>query len=313
MRRKILVTGGSGLLGHAVKQVLPEAVFISRLDYDLTDRHAVRRMFELIRPEAVLHLAASVGGVQKNKKHNADLFESNVRIDTNVLTAAKDCGVDRLISVLSSCAYRVNDEGVSTESDLHKEMPFSGSLGYGYAKRMLDIQTQLLHEQYGCRFSTVTPVTMFGPDDNWDLENGHVAGAMIHRCFLAKQRNTSLEVWGSGRAVRQFVYSLDVARILIRCLEIFNGPGTMILAPDAGMAIKDLALQVAAALDFQGAIHFDETKPEGQLRRVMKSVVFSKLFPDFKWTPFQEALASTVSWFENEFLANNPKSVTINP
>jgi len=297
MRHKTLVTGSGGLLGHAVREICPEAFFVTSRDCDLMDPHKTLRLFRKAKPDRVIHLAAQVGGVKKNAAQNADLLTSNVMINTNVLNAARECGVSRLLSVISSCAYRVYADRPSCEEDLHEGLPFAGNLGYGFSKRLLDIQTRLLYEQYQCRFSTITPVTIYGPNDNWDLEDGHVVASLIHKCHLAKARNKPLEVWGSGRAVRQFVFSHDAARVLARLLDMPSGPQTVIVAPDSGVAIRELAEAVAKAMDFAGPIVFDGSKPEGQLIRVLRSKRFSELFPDFKFTPLDEGLRKTARWF----------------
>lgn len=297
MRTEILVTGSGGLLGYAVKQICPEAVFVTRSDCDLTDTGQVERLFETLKPKRVLHLAAQVGGVKINSIRNADFFETNVRINTNVLSMARQFGVSRLVSLLSGCAFQFYSDRPSTEDDLHVGLPFDGNLGYGYSKRALDIHTRLLWQQYGCEYSSVTPTIMYGPNGNWDLEEGHVVDSLIHKCFLAKQQGKPLEVWGTGTAVRQFVYSFDVARILLQALDFFHGPKTTIVAPDDSITIRDLASLIARAMKFDGPIVFDSTKPEGQLIRIMKSDRFSDLFPNFSFTSLEEALKTTVEWF----------------
>jgi len=296
---EILVTGGGGLLGHAFKKIFPEAVFLTRKDGDLTDLGETKRLFEKFKPKRVLHLAAQVGGVKKNAAKNADLFSENILINTNVLNAARESGVSRLISILSSCVFSFQDRP-STEDDLHHGMPFEGNLGYGYAKRMLDVQTRLLADQYGVKFSTITPVTMYGPYDDWDLEGGHVVASLIQKCFLAKQHNKSLEVWGSGKAVRQFVFAPDVARVLLKALDFFKGPDTVIVAADSGMTIADLAKQIAKAVGFKGPIVFNPDMPEGQRVKVIQSRRFTEEFPGFKFTPLEEGLKITTEWFSEQ-------------
>jgi GDP-L-fucose synthase len=305
MRGKILVTGGGGLLGYGLGKLCPEANFVTSRDFDLRDSAQVEALFDRYQPERVLHLAAHVGGVKKNALHNADLYTDNVLINTNVLNQAQKRGVKRLISVLSSCAYPHFDDRPSTENDLHTGLPFKGNLGYGMSKRLLDLQTHLLNEQYACQFSTITPMTMFGPNDDWDLEGGHVVASLIHKCFLAKQHGKALEVWGSGRAVRQFIYSYDVARILMGLLDQWESPQTLILAPDQGITIGDLAHTVARAFDFKGPVLFDTSKPEGQLKRSLQS----NQAKTFQYTPFEVALKETVQWFTQHSENQYAKSV----
>jgi GDP-L-fucose synthase len=293
----LLVTGGPGLLGSAVRELRPDVVFLGSRDCDLVDLAQVRALFDRVMPRRVLHLAARVGGVKSNAAKNADLFTLNAQINTNLLRVAQESGVQRLISVLSSCAFAVHQDRSSTEEDLHVGMPFEGNLGYGYAKRMLDVHTHLLWKQYKCRFSTVTPVTMYGPKDNFNLENGHVIGALIHKMVQAKETRGRVEVWGSGNAVRQFVYVKDVARVLLDELETFDGPDTVIVAPDQGVTIRELANQIARALGFSGQLVFDRGKPEGVTIKRLKSIRFMLRHPGFVFTPLEKGLAETVNWF----------------
>lgn len=301
MSVELLVTGGSGLVGCALREIVPEATFLNRKDSDLTDLCKVRNLFEQFKPKKIIHCAAEVGGVKRNAEKNADMFTLNVQINTNVLNVAQQCKAEKLVTVLSNCVFQEHPEKPPTEKEIHKQMPFHGHLGYGYAKRMLDLQIHLLREQYGCNFTSITPVTIFGPNDNWDLNESHVVGSLIHKCFLAKKNGTPLELWGSGKAVRQFVYSLDVARILMEVLEKYDDPSTIIVAPEKGIAIRTLAETVVKLMNFPGPIAFDQSKPEGESVRVLDSSKFRSLFPDFKFTPLETALKSTIEWFEKNY------------
>ncbi len=297
MRAEILVTGSGGLLGHAFKQICPDAVFVTRKDCDFTDREQTDRLFEALRPKRVIHLAARVGGVKINALKNSDFFEENLQINTNVLSAAQRYGVTRLISVLSGCAFQFQSDRPSTEEDLHEGLPFAGNLGYGYSKRILDVHTRLLWKQHGCEYSSISPAAMYGPNDNWDLDEGHVIGSLIHRCFLAKQQDKPLEVWGSGNAVRQFLYAGDAARILLEERNTFHGAETIITAPETTITIRELVTLIAQTMKFEGQIIFNRSKPEGELIRVMKSNRFYQFFPKFSFTPLEEGLKTTIDWF----------------
>ena len=299
MPHEILVTGAGGLLGHAFQELCPEAVFLTSRDGDLRDIGQTEALFEKFRPRKVVHLAARVGGVKANAVHNADFFADNVQININVLRTAQKFRVTRLVSVLSSCAFPNFSDRASAETDLHAGMPYGGNLGYGYAKRMLDLQTRLIREQDGLSFTSLTPATLYGPHDHWDSEQGHVAAALIHKCFLAKQEGKPLEVWGSGRAVRQFLFAPDAARLLLELLNRKDLPDseTVIAVPDEGITIAALAAEIAEAMEFGGGLVFDPSKPEGELRRVLKSTRFRNRFPDFKFTPRKEGLKETIQGF----------------
>lgn len=297
MRKRILITGGTGLLGHALNKVCPDGIFLSSKDGDLRSPAETESVFKKHKPDAVIHLAAKVGGVKTNALRNADFFKDNVLINTNVLAAAQRHKVSRMVSVLSSCAFPFYDDRPTTEKDLHCGMPYAGNLGYGSAKRMLDIQTRLLWGQYGSCFTTVTPVTMYGPHDNWDLDDSHVLSALVHKCFHAARDKKPLEVWGSGNAVRQFVYASDVAVILLKILDNIEGPGTTVIAPGEGIRIKDLAVAIAKVMGFNGPVVFDKTKPEGQTVKRIESETFAKRFPGFRFTKLEQGLRETVEWF----------------
>lgn len=298
MTGPLLVTGGTGLLGSAVLALRPDAVGLSQADGDLRDRSHTERLFNDIRPGQVLHLAALVGGIQANAARNGNFFEDNLLINTNVLATARRLRVPRLVTALSSCAFSFYPDRPTTEEDLHHGTPFDGNVGYATAKRMLDLHIRLASRDHGCNWTSLTPVSMYGPHDNFDLHNGHVIGSLIHRCWLAKREKTPLVVWGSGEAVRQFVFVKDVARLLVTALANQTMPETVIVAPDAGITIRVLAQLIAKAMQFNGPIHYDRTKPDGVPVKRLASRSFHSRFKEFQFTALEEGLQETVEWFE---------------
>ena len=284
------------MLGQALREVLPQAVYLSSRDADLRNLPEVLQIFEKFRPSHVIHLAARLGGVKANEDKNVEFLTNNLMIDTNVLQAAASYKTQRLLAVLSGCSYAFYEDQVTTEQDLHTGMPFEGNLGYGYAKRVLDVHCRLVKKQHGLEFGTITPATMFGPYDNFDLEEGHVIGALIHKCLTAKVASAEFEVWGDGTAVRQFVYAPDVAKVLADLLHR-KETGTIIVAPDEGITIKALAETIARIVDFKDPIKYDHSRPAGLQKKVMQSECFSRIFPAFHFTPLEEALSATVDWF----------------
>ncbi|MDA2936730.1 NAD-dependent epimerase/dehydratase family protein [Acidobacteria bacterium AH-259-A15] len=288
------------MLGRALRKCLPDAVYLSSRDADLRNPPQVLQIFERFRPSHAIHLAARVGGVKANDEENVEFLTDNLMINTNVLHAARVYGTRRLLSVLSGCSFSFCDHRVTTEKDLHEGLPFEGNLGYGYAKRVLDIHCRLIQRQYGLKFGTITPVTMFGPHDNFELEGAHVVGALIHKCFIAKATGGDLEVWGDGTAVRQFVFVLDIARVLAELL-FRKETANMIVSPDEGISVRELAERIARIVDFKGPIKYDASGPVGVHHKVMLSERFEQMFPDFEFTPIDEALAATVEWFGKSF------------
>lgn len=296
----LLVTGGTGMLGHALRPLCPEAVFVSTNDCDLRERRRVTELFRDVRPSRVVHLAARVGGVKANAERNIELLESNVAINTAVLSVAGEYRVQRLIAVLSSCAFPLYDERPSTESDLHAGLPYQGNLGYGFAKRLLDVHVRLIAREKGLSWTTLAPVTMYGPHDHFDPEAGHVIGALLHRCRDAARTGGGLTVWGSGEAVRQFVFVNDVARLIVSMLGRESTSETVVVVPDAGVTIRALAETVAHVMQYHGPVSYDTSRPEGVRIKRLRSERFAQVFPKFDFTTLQDGLQQTSCWFLSE-------------
>lgn len=295
----LLVTGGTGLLGHALRPLCPDAVFVSGHECDLRERRDVVKLFRDVQPSQVIHLAACVGGVKANAERNVELLESNAAINTAVLSVARESRVRRLIAVLSSCAFPLYAERPSTESDLHAELPYQANLGYGFAKRLLDVHVRLTAQEKGLAWTTIAPVTMYGPYDHFDPDAGHVVGALFHRCWEAKHTSQGLTVWGSGHAVRQFVFVNDIARLLVLMLPQESRAETVIVAPDRGITIRALAEAVARAMQYDGPIRYDTSQPEGARVKRLHSERFRKLFPMFAFTRLEDGLQETARWFDS--------------
>ncbi len=303
MTGPLLVTGGTGLLGSAIRKIRPDAIFLSRADGDLRDRSVAQRLLEDIRPGQILHLAGLVGGVKANAACNSRFFEDNALINTAVLSAARSLGIQKLISLLSSCAFPLFSDRATTEDDLQAALPYDGNAGYGYAKRMLDLHTRLVAKEEDWKWTTLTPVTLYGPQDSFDSESGHVVGSLISRCWAAKTTGTPLVVWGSGRAVRQFVFVDDVAKIAVDAVQRNLDSTTTIIAPDAGITIQTLAETIASVMGYMGPMVFDRTQPEGVLVKRLHSRSFAERFPDCRFTSLKSGLEATVRWFIDHSLS----------
>lgn len=313
MTGPLLVTGGTGLLGSAIRKIRPDAIFLSRADGDLRDRSVAQRLLENIRPGQILHLAGLVGGVKANAANNSRFFEDNALINTAVLSAARSLGIQRLVSILSSCAFPLFSDRATTEDDLQAALPYDGNAGYGYAKRMLDLHTRLVAKEGGWKWTTLTPVTLYGPQDSFDPERGHVVASLISRCWAAKTTGTPLVAWGSGRAVRQFVFVDDVAKIAVDAIERNLDSTTTIITPDGGITIRALAETIASVMGYTGPIVFDSTQPEGVLVKRLHSRTFASLFPDYRFTNLKQGLEVTVRWFINHSIAGEGVSLASLP
>jgi len=308
MTGPLLVTGGSGLLGSAVRELCPQAVFLTSADGDLRRSDVAKALLEEIRPSKLLHLAGLVGGVKANATHNSQFLEDNALLNTAVLAAARTLRVQKLVAMLSSCAFPLFPDRATTEKDLQSELPYDGNAGYGSAKRLLDLHVRLAAREEGLCWTTLTPVTMYGPHDSFDPERGHVVGSLIRRCWEAHTKGTPYVVWGSGLAVRQFVFVDDVARLALEAVAADLPPETTIVAPDAGVSIRTLAETIAQAMGYEGPILFDRSQPEGVLVKRLQSETFLRRFPAYHFTPLQAGIEATVRWFRTQRPAEEPAS-----
>jgi GDP-L-fucose synthase len=285
-------------------------VFLGSADGDLRQFDVARRIFREIRPSRVLHFAGFVGGLKANAAQNCRFFEHNALINTSVLSAARELRIQKLVSVLSSCAFPIFPDRPTTEEDLQAALPYDGNAGYGYAKRMLDLHTRMAAKDEGLSWTTLTPVTMYGPHDSFDSEHGHVVGSLIRRCWNAKTTGSPYVVWGSGRAVRQFVYARDVAHAALNVLERVSEPTTTIIAPDSGITIKFLAEAIADVMAYTGPIIFDRCQPEGVLVKQLHSAWFTSHFPSVQFTDLRKGLEETVQWFVRHMSASETAGCT---
>ncbi|KAH8829111.1 hypothetical protein DL96DRAFT_1596702 [Flagelloscypha sp. PMI_526] len=313
----ILVTGGSGLVGKAIQYMVehePEGshfgrlpgekwIFASSADGDLREIEATKKLFEKYKPTHVIHLAALVGGLFKNMKYKLSMLRDNMLINDNVLHVAHVNGVSKVISCLSTCVFPDKVEYPLDETKIHSGPPHESNFGYAHAKRMVDVQNHAYKEEYGCNFTSAIPTNVFGPHDNFDLEDAHVIPALIHKCYLAKKHNTPFIVAGTGKPLRQFIYSRDLAKLFIWQLREYDDVEPVILSvgENEEVTIHEVATAIVKAMDFQGPFSFDSTKADGQYRKPATNQKLLDLIKDFTFTPFDAALEETVKWFLRDY------------
>ena len=301
-QNEILVTGGSGMVGHALKRVIPEAIFVSSKDYDLRSHFEAEIMFATHAPKYVIHLAAKVGGIKANMEKLGDFYRDNALINTNVLESARRFRVRKVVSLLSTCIYPNEVVYPLTEDQIHNGPPHQSNYAYAYAKRMLDIQSRAYREQYGCNFVTAVPNNLFGENDNYDLNDSHVIPAIMHKMYLAKQNGQRVVLWGDGSPLREFTYSLDLANILLFLMEHYDKPEPINIGNTGEYAILDIAQLIASRLDYNGEIVWDTTKPAGQLRKPSdNSRLHSLGWRPEMYTDFKDSLSSACDWFVENY------------
>lgn len=296
--KKILVTGAGGLVGYAIRKLNPpNTIYLTRKEADLTDLDKTDSAMAHIQPTHVIHLAATVGGIGGNMIHSGEYFRSNIMINTNVLECARRCGVKKLISFMSTCVFPDKCTYPLNEKDIHNGPPHPSNFGYAYAKRMLEVQSSAYRKEWSCDYIVAIPTNIYGPNDYWSLENGHVIPSLIHRCFLAKKNHTDLVVWGSGKPLREFVFSDDIARLSLWALDNYSEDSPIIFSSGIEISIRDLVELVAKKMKFKGKLIFDDSKPDGQFRKPSDTSKLNKYLPGFAFTPIEEGIEKTVDWF----------------
>ena len=220
----ILITGGTGMVGSAFKHIKTthNLILIGSKGCNLLNRKEVEETIDYYRPDAIIHLAALGGGVKGNTDFVADFFQDNIMINTNLLNAAKELEITKVVSLLSTCIYPDNPVYPLTEDQIHNGQPHASNFGYAYAKRMLDVQSRALRQQYGLKYMTAIPNNLYGLNDNFDLENGHVIPSIIRKIWEGKLNNTSVTLWGDGQQLREFTYAEDISKILLRLIYNYN-------------------------------------------------------------------------------------------
>ena len=306
---KILVTGGTGMVGSAFKNINTkhEIILVGSKDCDLVVRKSTFKMVHEIRPDSIIHLAARVGGVKGNTDYVADFYSENIRINTNILDAAYTYDIKKVVSLLSTCVYPDKAEYPLTEDQIHNGPPHKSNFGYAYAKRMLDVHSQALRQQHGCNFVTAVPNNLYGLNDNFDLENGHVIPALIRKIYEAKvQENhavhTGVNIWGDGSPLREFTFASDMANILIHVLETYEGSVPINVGNTTEYSISDVVTLISKELDYNGIIFWDTTKPMGQLRKPSNNQRFLQLgWKSGNYTSLEEGIKITCKWFKENY------------
>jgi len=290
--RKLLVTGGNGLVGSSIIS----DVKIGK-EYDLRNIDETNKMFEYHKPTHVIHCAGKVGGLSANMNYKGEFFYDNIMINTNVIESARLNNVKKLVSFLSTCVFPDNIEYPITEKKIHLGAPHFSNYPYAYAKRMADIQIRAYREQYGLEYVSVIPTNIYGPNDNFSLDTGHVIPMLLHKMYVAQRDNTDFVVWGSGTPLREFIYSKDIAKLSEWALDNYNESEPIIFSNSNEISIKDLVDLLVNEFNFKGKVIFDKTKPNGQFRKPSDNSKLKSYLPNFEFTPIEQGLKETINWF----------------
>lgn len=241
---------------------------LSSSESDLRIREEVDVVFEKIKFDGVIHCATKVGGLGGNMNYKGEFFYDNIIINTNVIESTRKAGVEKLVDFLSTCVFPN------------------------------DVQIKAYREQYGLNYTSVIPTNIYGINDNFNTENGHVIPSLIHKCYIAKETNTPLVIWGSGKPLREFIYNKDVTKLTEWVLENYNENEPIILSTSEEISIKDVVDMISELMNFKGEIIFDSTKPNGQYRKPSDNSKIKNYLPDFKFIPLYDGLKETINWSE---------------
>ena len=303
--KTILVTGSSGLVGTAFQAIAHcysdyKFIFSTSKDCDLTNYQDTLTLFEWCKPNYVIHLAACVGGLYKNMNFKVDMLEKNLQINFNVLKCAHKVNVDKCICVLSTCIFPDKTTYPIDETMLHNGPPHFSNDAYAYAKRIMEVHCRAYNEQYNTNFSCVIPTNIYGPRDNYSLEDGHVIPSLIHKCYLAKEQGIPFEVRGTGSPLRQFIYSEDFATIVMNCLEGLNRENLIVSTADE-YSIRDVAYHIAREFDYDEHVVFNDAYSDGQYKKTANNEKLIRLIPDAKFIDIQEGIHKSVDYFVNNY------------
>ena len=302
-RKRVVVTGGAGFLGSFVVEKLQERgcreIIVPRSrEYDLRNRDAIVKLYEVTRPHIVIHLAAVVGGIGANRRNPGRFFYDNAIMGIQLMEYARQFGVEKFVAIGTVCSYPKVTPVPFKEDDLWNGYPEETNAPYGLAKKMMLVQAQAYRAQYGFNAIYLIPVNLYGPRDNFDLETSHVIPAIIRKCVEAKESGRDeIVLWGDGSPTREFLYVEDAAEGIILATERYNGELPINLGTGEEISIRDLAALIARETGFNGRFVWDTTKPNGQPRRCLDVTRAKMLFGFQAKYSLRDGIARTVNWF----------------
>ena len=306
--KRVTVSGGNGFLGSVVVRRLGDAgcaeVYAPHSgEYDLREKEQALRLFKEKRPEIFIHLAAVVGGIGSNRANPGRFFYDNAAMGLNVIEAARIVGIGKFVCAGTICSYPKFTPVPFREADLWNGYPEETNAPYGLAKKMLLVQLQAYREQYGMNGIFLTPVNLYGPGDNFDLESSHVIPGLIRKMWEGKHSGAKeVTAWGTGKATREFLYVEDAAEAIVVAAEKYEKAGPVNLGSGYEILVQELAELIKSLTGFEGVIRWDASKPDGQPRRCLDTTL---AMAEFGWSAkmrLREGLKKTIDWYAEHSL-----------
>ena len=301
--KRIAVTGGAGFLGSFILEGLAargaKQVFVPlEQEYDLTGLPDIQRMYDDFDPDLVLHLAAVVGGIGANREHPGEFFYKNMIMGIQLIEEARLRGVEKFVALGTICAYPKFTPVPFKEDDLWIGYPEETNAPYGLAKKMLLVQSQAYRQEYGYNSIFLLPVNLYGPRDNFNPNSSHVIPALIKKCVDAIDAGAdSIEVWGTGKATREFIYAGDAAEGILLAAEKYNESEPVNIGAGFEISIKDLVEIIVKITGFKGEVIWNTSQPDGQPRRMLDTTRAYEKFGFKAKMGFDEGLKRTVDWY----------------
>ena len=295
MEKKILVTGGTGMVGKYLQDILPadpNTIYIGSKDCDLTDSSQVDTMWDKVRPTNVIHLGAKVGGIIENLASPADFYNQNTLLNTNVLMMSKKYNVERFTAILSTCMYPdVVENYPMTENDLHLGPPANANFSYGFTKRSLSVGINAYNIQYKTKYNYLVPCNLYGEYDHFDdPEKCHFITALIRKIIDSENAGRdTITLFGTGAPLRQFMHASDLARTIKLVIERDITESFNVATPEEN-TIKDMATITLDALNKKMGVIFDTDKPDGQIRKTVSSDKMESILGDFEFTKLKDGV-----------------------
>jgi GDP-L-fucose synthase len=300
-----MVTGGAGFLGAEVVEELrrrgaSEIVVPRSIEWDLTDPAATRALFAAARPDLVLHLAARVGGIGANRRRPGTFFRDNMAMGLNVLEEARRRKTAKVVVAGTICAYPKFAPVPFREDDLWNGYPEETNAPYGIAKKALLVMAQAYRQEFGSNFVMLFPVNLYGPRDNFDLEDSHVIPAMIRKLVEAKLgADAEVGLWGDGTPTREFLYVADAAEGIVDAAQRYDDPDPVNLGAGFEISMGTLAETIRRAVGYEGALRWDPARPNGQPRRMLDVSRARERFGFQARTSLDAGLARTIAWYRD--------------
>jgi len=302
---KVLVTGGSGMVGSSLRILKPDWIYLRKLD--LTDFETVRSAFTNDQPEIIIHLAANVGGLFKNEAKRLEMFNSNLIINYNVLQNAYLLGIKRIICCLSTCIFPEGLNRILTEKDLHLGEPHHSNYGYAYAKRIMEVQCRLYNETPGYNYQCIIPTNIYGPNDNFNIHDSHVIPGLIHKAYLHSINNPDKPfiILGSGLPKRQFIYSMDLVHIIVELVKMNSVEPLLICSclEKEEISILNVAKLIAKEFNILDVIpsEINIGENDGQQIKTVSPSRLLELLPKYSPISLETGIHQTVDWFKKNY------------